>query len=143
MRCIDIMKTHVQSVAMDDTIQAAAEKMALANVGFLPVSDDAGRLVGTITDRDITIRAVAKGRIPAECAVQEVMTRDLVACRPDDDLATVEQLMGQTQKSRLLVTDEGGRLVGVLSLSDIAENEPGRRVAKTLREVAAREAPRH
>jgi CBS domain-containing protein len=142
MRCIDIMKSHVQTVSVTDTVQTAAQKMALANVGFLPVSDGA-TLVGTITDRDITIRAVASGRTPAECSVGEVMTRDIVACQPDDDLTTAEQLMAQTQKARLLVTDERGRLVGVLSLSDIAENEPNRRVARTLREVAAREAPRH
>jgi CBS domain-containing protein len=142
MRCIDIMKSHVQTVSVADTVQTAAQKMALANVGFLPVSDGP-TLVGTITDRDITIRAVASGRVPAECTVGEVMTRDIVACQPDDDLTTAEQLMAQTQKARLLVTDERGRLVGVLSLSDIAENEPSRRVARTLREVAAREAPRH
>jgi CBS domain-containing protein len=142
MRCIDIMKTHVQTVLANDSILGAAKKMALANVGFLPVSDGSGKLLGTITDRDITIRAVAKGRSPAECSVGEVMSRDIVSCRPGDALATAEQLMAQTQKSRLVVTNEGGRLVGVISLSDIAENEPSRRVARTLREVAAREAPR-
>jgi CBS domain-containing protein len=143
MRCKDIMKTHVQSVSSDDTVQAAAQKMALANIGFLPVRDGTGKILGTLTDRDITIRAVAKGRPPTDCLVAEVMTLDVVACGPDDNLETAERTMAQTQKSRLLVIDDAGRLAGVISLSDVAENEPLRRVARTLREVAAREAPRH
>jgi CBS domain-containing protein len=143
MRCSDIMKTNVQTVSPEDTIRLAAEKMAYANVGFLPVRDASGKVLGTVTDRDIAIRAVAKGRAPGDCRVREVMTADVVACRPDDDLKMAERVMAQAQKSRLLVTDVTGQLVGVLSLSDIAENDSGRRAAKTLREVAAREAPRH
>jgi CBS domain-containing protein len=136
------MKQYVQTVGEDDTIRWAAEKMAMANVGFLPVCDGSGKVLGTITDRDITIRATAKGRVPEECRVGEIMSRQVVACRADDDLEDVERLMAQHQKSRLLVTSESGGLIGVISLSDVAESDSGRRVAKTLREVAAREAPR-
>ena len=141
MRCAEIMKRYVQAVSEEDSIKWAAEKMALANVGFLPVCDAAGRVLGAITDRDIAIRAVAKGLPPADCRVGEIMTRQVVACRPDDDLTDAERVMAQHQKSRLLITDAEGNLCGVISLSDIVETEPARRVVKTLREVAAREAP--
>jgi len=141
MRCAEIMKRNVQTVREADSVQWAAEKMAMANVGFLPVCDEMGRVLGAITDRDITIRSVAKGRAPGGCLVGEVMTRQVVACRPDDTLSDAERLMAQHQKSRVVITDGNGVLMGVISLSDIAENEPARRTAKTLRQVAAREAP--
>jgi CBS domain-containing protein len=141
--CGDIMKRQALTVSEDDTIQLAAEKMALANVGFLPVCDRNGKVLGAITDRDIAIRAVAVGLSPATCTVNHAMTRDVVACRADDDLAAAENLMAQRQVSRLLVTDEDGTLKGVISLSDVAQREPARRAAATLRAVSAREAPRH
>lgn len=142
MRCIDVMKADVQTITLGDTIQHAAEKMALGNIGFLPVCAPTGTVIGTITDRDITIRAVATNRAPDTCQVGEVMTREVVACRPEDDLDTAEALMARHQKSRLLITDEQGVLAGVLSLSDIIEKDRGRRAVRTLRDVAAREAPR-
>ena len=140
--CADIMKRQALTVAEGDTAQLAAEKMALGNVGFLPVCGSGGRVLGVLTDRDIAVRIVATG-LPADtCRVGEAMTRTLVTCRPEDDLAVAEQLMAQHQVSRLLVTDEDGTLRGIVSLSDLAEREPARRAGATLRAVAAREAPR-
>ena len=140
-RCARVMKTVPQSVNDDDSIQIAAEIMAAANIGFLPVCDDGGKVVGTVTDRDIVVRAIARGLDPALAHVAEVMSRNVVACRPDDELALAEQFMADYQVSRLVITDEDGVLAGVISLSDIAEHEPARRAARTLRAVAAREAP--
>jgi len=71
------------------------------------------------------------------------MTREVVACRPTDDLAEAEQLMARYRKSRILVTDDEGRLVGVISLSDIAEREDGARAAQTMRAITSRETPLH
>jgi CBS domain-containing protein len=139
MTCDEIMKRKVQTVDADATIQQAAEKMANANVGFLPVTDRTGRVLGTITDRDITIRAVARSRAP-DCLVREVMSEEMVSCQPSDDLATAEELMGRKQKSRILVMDGSGGLVGVISLSDIATRDSGRRAAVTLKHVAGRES---
>jgi CBS domain-containing protein len=141
MRCEEIMKRQVLKSSEDESLQRAAEKMATANIGFLPVCDDSGRVLGIITDRDITVRAVAKSR-PEGTPVGEVMTRAVVACKADDDLAVAEQRMIQHRVSRIVVQDEAGILCGIISLSDIAEREPGRRAAIVLREVAAREAPR-
>jgi CBS domain-containing protein len=141
-RCADIMKTVPQSVREDDSLRLAAEIMAAANIGFLPVCDDGGRVVGTVTDRDIVIRGLALGFDPSLRRVAEVMSRSVVSCRPDDELTLAEQFMANYQISRLVVTDDDGTLEGVISLSDIAEHEPARRAARTLRSVAAREAPR-
>ena len=69
------------------------------------------------------------------------MSRNVVACRPDDELSVVEQFMAYYQVSRLVISDERDVLVGVISLSDIAEREPAKRAARTMRAVAAREAP--
>jgi CBS domain-containing protein len=140
--CASLMKTNVQTVRPEDSLRQAAEKMALANVGFLPVRDQSGRVVGIITDRDIVVRGVASGA-PAELGhVGDVMTRQVVACRTDDPLAIVEDLMAQNQVSRLIVTDGDGVLKGVISLSDLIEREQGGRAARTLRAIAAREAAR-
>jgi CBS domain-containing protein len=139
LTCDDVMSPDVQFVSEEDTIKDAARKMRLCNIGFLPVCDADRRVLGTITDRDITIRAVADNRPPDACRVGEVMTRDVVACRPEDPLATCERYMAHYQKSRVVVTGDDGRLCGVISLSDIAEIEAPE-AAHTLCAVAAREA---
>jgi CBS domain-containing protein len=117
--------------------------MATANVGFLPVCDRDGKALGTITDRDITVRAVARGKAPASTPVAEVMSREVISCLETDDLAVAEQRMVQHHKSRILVIDDSGRLKGVISLSDLAQRDPERRAAVVLRGVSAREASRH
>jgi CBS domain-containing protein len=138
MRCEEIMKRDVQTTEERETLQQAAAHMARRNLGFLPVLDAAGAVVGTITDRDIAVRAVAAGLAP-DHPVAEIMTREVVACRPGDLLETAERLMAERQKSRLLVLGDDGTLAGVISLSDLAEKEAPRRAASVLRKVAARE----
>jgi len=141
-RCGAIMKTNVRTASPDDTLRQAAEKMALANVGFLPVRDATGRVVGTITDRDIVVRGVAAGSPNELGRVGDVMSRQVLACRPDDPPTVAEDLMAQNQVARLVVLDDEGRLAGVISLSDLVAYEPARRVARTLRALSAREAAR-
>ena len=142
MQCAELMRTDVQTVSEGHSLRQAAERMAVANVGFLPVCDESGKVLGTVTDRDIVIRAVAAGSSPENARVGDVMTREVVSCRPEDDLDLAEQAMAQHQVSRILITDDGGILSGVISLSDLAENEPSQRAGEVLRDIAAREAPR-
>ena len=139
MSCKDVMKRNVKTVGPHETVEAAARRMRDANVGFLPVHDELGCVQGTITDRDIAMRVVAEGK-PLATRVSEVMTCEAVTCRPDDELERAEEIMGAQQKSRIMVVDDGNRLIGVISLSDIAEHERAPAVAETLRKVAAREA---
>jgi len=135
----ELMKRDVECVSSTDTVRTAAARMRDANVGFLPVCDDSGKALGTLTDRDIAIRLVAEDR-PASEPVEQVMTRGVVACRPEEDLRVVQERMGAEQKSRIICTDDDGRPLGVISLSDIAEHEEAGRAAQTMREVTRREA---
>jgi CBS domain-containing protein len=140
MQCAEVMKTDVVTVSPGDTAQVAARRMRDADVGFLPVCDAEGKVLGTLTDRDIAIRLVAEDLPGGTSAVDDIMSREVIACRPADEIAHVEQLMAEYRKSRILVTDEAGRLFGVISLSDVARLEEGpRRTATTMRRVASRE----
>jgi CBS domain-containing protein len=138
MRCEEVMKRTIQCLRPEQSVKEAASVMRDANVGFLPICDPSNKVLGTLTDRDIVIRAVADDR-PTSSPVRDSMTEEVVACRPQDDLERAEELMRQHHKSRILVVDDDDRLIGVISLSDIVqvESEGG---ARTLREVSEREA---
>lgn len=138
MRCDEIMKQNVECAMPEDSVEDAACKMRDHNLGFLPICDDAGRVLGALTDRDIAIRVVAEGK-PNSTRVEEVMTPDVVATKPEDNLETAEQLMAKHHKSRMMCIDSDGRLAGVISLSDIAQHHQ-QAASDTLREVSAREA---
>ncbi|HJZ86580.1 MAG TPA: CBS domain-containing protein [Polyangia bacterium] len=138
MLCKEIMKRNVECVEATDTVETAAETMRDQQVGFLPVCDQSTKVIGTITDRDITVRVVAES-LSASTLVEKVMTSEVVACRADDDVHRAEDLMGQYQKSRIMCLDEQGRLVGVISLSDIAQVEDDPAAAETMRQVTDRE----
>ena len=139
MRCQDMMKRDVQCVSPADTAQDAAMRMRDENIGFLPVCDQNRQVLGTITDRDLALRVIAEGR-PASTAVKELMTDEVIACRPEDDLRRAEELMARHRKSRIMCVSESGVLAGVISLSDIAQREKPARAAQTLRGVSEREA---
>jgi CBS domain-containing protein len=133
------MKQDLECVSPRDTVDEAAQRMRDENIGFLPVCDDSRKVLGTLTDRDIAIRVVA-ARKPASTKVEEVMTREVIACRPRDDMRDAERAMAEHHKSRIMCCDDQGVLVGVISLSDIVRHEGARRAASTLIEVSAREA---
>jgi len=139
MRCQEIMKTDVECVSPRDSVEDAAIRMRDENIGFLPVCDQSRKVLGTLTDRDIAIRLVAAKK-PATTLVEDVMTHEVVACRPKDDIRDAERAMAQNHKSRILCVEDGGRLVGVISLSDIARHDRRGRAAETLREISEREA---
>src|SRR5262245_11197101 len=138
MICKGVMQHPVKWIGEDDTAWTAARRMRDENIGFLPVCDQSGRVVGTLTDRDLTIRVLADD-LPAGTKVREVMTRDLVACEADDELAKAEQMMSARQKSRIVCTDDGGHLVGIISIADIAKHDEGAQVARTVRQIMERE----
>lgn len=140
MRCEEIMKTTVEVLKQDDDVRTAAQRMRDANVGFLPVCDANRKVIGTLTDRDIALRCCTGDRPPSSVKVSEIMTREAVTCRPQDDLRTAEELMGKHHKSRIIVTDDQGVIRGVISLSDIAQREDPKQTGQTIRQVAAREA---
>jgi CBS domain-containing protein len=139
MRCEQLMKSDVEFISPEDTITAAATRMRDCNIGFLPVCDRDGRVVGTLTDRDIATRVVAAG-LPGRTPVSQVMTDEVVACHPHDEIREAERLMAGYHKSRIVCVDNDDHVVGVISLSDLAQHEVSRAMATVLRKVTEREA---
>ena len=138
MLCSEIMKSAVECVSPTDTAEVAARRMRDHNVGMLPVCTSELKVIGTITDRDLATRLVAENQ-PGSTPVENIMTRDVIACRSTDPIEHAEELMGLFRIGRILCTDEDGTLVGLISLSDVAEYESSARVAKTLKDVTLRE----
>jgi CBS domain-containing protein len=124
MKDREAMTRDVQLVKPEQPISAAAKLMADLDIGALPVQEN-DRLVGMITDRDIAVRAVALGRGP-DTPVGEVMSREIKYCYEDQSVDEVTQNMGQLRIRRLPVLNRDKRLVGILSLGDLAIDESAR-----------------
>jgi CBS domain-containing protein len=115
----EVMTPDVVIASPDDTLQRAAEMMIDIDAGVLPVGEN-DRLVGMLTDRDITIRAVAAGKEPAECKVREVMSPEIRYIYDDESIEDAARNMTQLQVRRLPVLNREKRLVGIVSLGDLA-----------------------
>jgi CBS domain-containing protein len=133
-RIADIMTRSVAVVQQDDTLQHAAQKMQSLNVGALPVCDG-DALVGVVTDRDITVRGVATGMIGQESKVSDVMTEDVRWCAESDGVEQVMDAMGEAQVRRLVVLGENRKIVGIVSLGDLATRQRAQ-IDETLREIS-------
>jgi len=118
MRVSDAMTANVRLASPQQTIAEAARLMAEIDAGALPVGDG-DRLVGMLTDRDIAIRAVALGKSP-QTTVQEVMSKEVMYCFADQDLDEVLQNMAEIKVRRMPVLNREKRLIGILSLGDVA-----------------------
>ena len=140
MKVSECMSRDVQVATPDETLQEAARTMDDIDAGFLPVGDGE-RLIGTITDRDIAVRGIARGLGP-DSRVRDVMTEEVLYCFDDQDGDEVLDNMGDEQVRRLPVVDRNKRLVGVVSISDLAESGKETRAGETLREIA-RPSPLH
>jgi CBS domain-containing protein len=121
MRVEDVMKRAPVYVQAHETCQQAARRMRDRGLGFLPVCDRQRRVIGTVTDRDITIRVVAEG-LQFKQPVGDVMGFEVVACHRGDDLERARIIMKTSRKARLVVLDDMGRLEGVLSFSDVSDD---------------------
>lgn len=140
MKCAELMKTDVECSHTGDSVEQVAERMRDRNIGFMPVCDEQGVAIGTVTDRDLTLRVLAEHRRPEETHVEDVMSREVVQCGPNDDISSCEELMSKHKKSRVVIADGGGHPIGVISLSDIARTERGGTASAILRSVAQRES---
>lgn len=119
MQIGEIMSRDVRVISPNDTLREAAKIMREVDTGFLPVGEN-DRLIGTVTDRDITLRAVADGKDPNATVVRDAMSEHLIYCYEDQDPREAARIMGEKQIRRLPVLNRDKRLVGVLSLGDIA-----------------------
>lgn len=133
-----LIKRTPRSLTTNDTAQAAALLMRDENVGFVPVCDEGGKLVGVVTDRDIVVRIIA-GNLSPMIALKALMTRHPAVCSPREEMSTVEAMMAKERASRVVCVDDEGRPVGVISLADIAWHRDSARAGALLRDITARE----
>jgi CBS domain-containing protein len=132
----DVMSTEVQYVGPTDTLRRAAELMEQFNVGALPVLDG-GKLVGMITDRDIVVRSIAKGKDPESDRVGNVHSPDPLTCYTSQSIDEVLAAMGDQQIRRVPVVDqESLEVLGMVSLGDLAQSQSGK-VDDALRGISA------
>jgi len=120
MQVSELMTRGVECARPNDNLANTAERMKRLNVGSLPVCGDNDKLVGMITDRDITVRATATACDPCGTSVKDVMTPDVIYCFEDQDVGDAVRLMEQNQVRRLVVLSRGKRLAGIVSLGDLA-----------------------
>jgi CBS domain-containing protein len=133
----DIMTPYVEWVGLETTLQEAAEKMKLMDLGALIIWDN-DQLVGMVTDRDITIRATAVGRDPIVTTLHDVRTPHVLFCLEDQDVSEAAEIMKEKQIRRLAVLNRDMRLVGIVSLGDLAlRHDDKDLVADTLERVSS------
>ncbi len=121
MKICDVMTDNVVSIAPGEPVSAAAKLLKRCNIGALPVCDEKGALKGMLTDRDIVIRCVALDSDPSKVKVEDIMSRGVVATSPFEELEHAVRIMSRDQVRRIPVLDSG-RIVGMLSLCDMARN---------------------
>ena len=119
MQVRDLMNPSVVSITPSESASLAARLLSRHNVGSLPVCGEDGGLRGIVTDRDIILRCVAAEEDPLKTQVKDIMTRNCAVVSPDDDVREASRMMAAEQVRRLPVTEEG-KVVGILSLGDIA-----------------------
>jgi len=142
MELREIMTRSVEVVSGDASLQEAASKMKSLDVGLIPVCDG-DRLQGILTDRDITIRATANGRDPTKTKVADVMSTDIAYCLEDQEVEEAVSLMEARQIRRLPILNMDKRLVGIVSLGDIAVHGVDREMAgEALQEVSQPASPK-
>ena len=122
MKLREIMASPVICIHPEESVAVAARRLERYNIGILPVCGNDGSLCGLVTDRDLVIRCLACGKPPEATRVKDVMTKHIVSAKPDMDAVLAAGLMGREQIRRLPVVEEG-RLCGMVSLGDLAQQE--------------------
>jgi CBS domain-containing protein len=136
MKIRDVMTGSVCLADPNWTLREAAQRMAEQDIGALPVGEN-DRLVGMVTDRDIAVRAVARGLAPDQCRVRDVMSHDVMYCFDDEDVDDAAQNMGELKVRRLPVVNRDKRLVGIVAVSDLARRENDRALGRAVADISA------
>ena len=135
MKVSEVMTTEVETISSDQTAREAASFMLRADAGSIPVCEGE-RVIGMITDRDIAVRGVAEGRGP-DTPVSELMSDGIICAHEDEDVAQVAQRMSDEQVRRIPVLDSDEKLVGIVSLGDLARETRGETAEQALEGVSA------
>ncbi len=136
----EVMTRGVRSMSPRDSLQFAAQAMDELDVGVIPVCDQE-RLVGMVTDRDITVRGVAQGRPADSTPVSEVMSEDVLCCFEDQSIEEATEQMRAAQVRRLPVLDKDKHLVGMLALGDVATKAGSDEAGEALTEISEPSEP--
>jgi CBS domain-containing protein len=131
----DIMTRNVRTLAPTDTVRRAAQSMGELNVGSIPVCNGK-KLVGMVTDRDITLRGVAEGLDAEKTVLSDIMSKDVKWCFEDQSLDEVMETMAASQIRRLPVVSRDKELVGIFSLGDLATKTDNEEVGSVLEDIS-------
>ena len=122
MKVREVMQSPVVCVGPGQSVESAARVLERYRIGALPVCNSQGQLCGMLTDRDLVVRCLAVGKLPAATCVREIMTKQVISVSPDMEASVAAHLMGRKRVRRLPVV-EHGKVRGILSLDDLAANE--------------------
>ncbi|KAB2846044.1 MAG: CBS domain-containing protein [Hyphomicrobiaceae bacterium] len=136
MKVKDAMHKGVEWVQPATTVAALAKKMRDLDIGAIPIGEN-DRLVGMVTDRDITVRAVADAKDVSKLTARDVMSKGIVYCRDDEEIEDAVRIMEQKKIRRLPVLDENKRMVGMLSLGDVSQSASHEIAGEVISAVAA------
>jgi len=136
MKVKEVMHTGVSWVEPDTPVAEVAKKMRDEDIGAIPVGED-DRLIGMVTDRDITCRGTAEAANPREVTARDVMSKGIVYCRDEEDVEDALRIMEDKKIRRLPVLNREKRMVGMLSLGDISRRVPGSLSGEVMRAVSA------
>lgn len=133
MRAKDVMTSKPEFLPPSASLKEAATHMKSGDFGFIPVGEN-DRLIGAITDRDLTVRAVAQGKDPNKTQIKDIMSKGIQFCYETDDIEDVAKKMESLQIRRVVVLDENKRMTGIISLGDIATKSKDQELCAELTE---------
>lgn len=134
----EVMSKKPEFLPPNTSLKKAADQMRTHDYGFIPVGEN-DRLIGTVTDRDITIRCVAEGKDPNQTFLRDVMSEGVTYCFEEDDLQKVAKQMEDLQIRRLVVLNKDKRMTGILSLGDIAKKCKDKKLCAEITEAVSQE----
>ena len=134
-RASEIMSKDVTVIQEDETIREAAERLAQDDIGILPICDTNKQIKGVLTDRDIVVNVIARGKDPNTTRARDMEQGEVVTLRPDDSIEHAADLMAQHQVRRLPVVDNG-RVVGMVSQGDVAKTVAPERTGRVVSEIS-------
>lgn len=135
----DVMSPNFKFMAPDSPVAQVAQQMRDMDCGFMPLAEN-DKMVGMITDRDITVRAIAEGKDPSNTPAREIMTAKTYYCYDDQDVEEVCNNMGEIQVRRLPAVNRDKRLVGIISMGDLAQSASRPSMGQTVQQITAQVA---
>lgn len=138
-KCHEVMTKDPVCCLPNDLALKAAELMKSGNIGSIPVieNEEGKKLIGIVTDRDLTLKIVAQGLDSKTRKIETLMSRNIVTCHPDDDLQKALDIMAEHQLRRLPVVDENGRIRGIIAQADIAtRSDQPNKTAELVKEIS-------